>query len=258
MRRRIRLTGRTQLARSAVETKFAEVGGKNLVSMKILNPKAFKKMPPTARIKLRLFENKFSETLEFGTLGAMKKAMKATAEIKSGAFSAPSCQLRVVAANDKQKGRLLGSTDHWTMRSGGDDGDGTAHESILLFQPHDIAPRVWKLDMREDDYPIVYIDKKIPDPVTWVRNDPIFVSCVLPAIVREVFDDILTDENAPPEQAWAKDWLGWADTLMPGRAVPWTDGPRQKQVWVNELLDSFCQRHDVLKLLIGNLKQETV
>ena len=253
MRKRIRLTGRKQLARSAVEAKVVEVGGKKLVSMAIANPKAFKMMPDTARIKLRLFENKFSETLEFGTLGAMKH----TAEIKSGAFSAPSCQLRVVAANIEQKGLLLGSTDTWTMRTGGDDQDGTASEGILLFQPHEIAPRSWKLDVREDDYPIVYIDKKIPDSRTWVRNDPIFVSCVLPAIIREVFDDILF-APAPPEQAWAKDWLGWADTLMPGRAVPWTDGRQQKQAWVNDLLDSFCQRHGVLELLVGKLNQETV
>ncbi|NOC47702.1 hypothetical protein [Ruegeria sp. HKCCD7559] len=253
MRKRIRLTGRKQLARSAVEAKVVEVGGKKLVSMTIADPKAFKKMPDTARVKLRLFENKFSETLEFGTLGAMKT----TAEIKSGAFSAPSCQLRVVATNNEQKGLLLGSTDTWTMRTGGDDQDGTASEGILLFQPHEIAPRTWKLDVREDDYPIVYIDKKIPDSRTWVRNDPIFVSCVLPAIIREVFDDILF-ANAPPEQAWAKDWLGWADTLMPGRAIPWTDGRQQKQVWVNDLLDSFCQRHGVLEMLVGKLKQETI
>lgn len=88
-----------------------------------------------------------------------------------------------------------------------------------------------------------------------LRNDPIFVSCVLPAIIREVFDYILS-VNAPPEQAWAKDWLGWADTLMPGKAVPWNDSRQQKQVWIDDLLDSFCQRHGVLELLVGKLKQE--
>ena len=149
MRKRIRLTGRKQLPRSAVEAKVVEIGDKKLVSMTIANPTAFKKMPDTARIKLRLFENKFSETLEFGTLGAMKT----TAEIRSGAFSAPSCQLRVVAANDEQKGLLLGSTDTWTMRTGGDDEGGAASEGILLFQPHEIAPRSWKLDVRKMTIP---------------------------------------------------------------------------------------------------------
>lgn len=221
MRKRIRLTGRKQLARSVVEVKVVEIGGKKLVAMTIANKSAFAQMPDTARIRLRLFENKFSETLEFGTLGDMKT----TAEIRNTAFSAPACQLRIVASDGEHKGLLLGSTDTWTLRTGGGDEGGTASEGILYFQPHDIAPRAWKLDVREDDYPIVYIDRKIPDARTWVRNDPVFVSCVLPAIVREVFDDIL-DGNTPPEQRWAKDWLGWADTLHARQCPAMERGPR--------------------------------
>jgi hypothetical protein len=124
-----------------------------------------------------------------------------------------------------------------------------------LFQPFNIAPRIWKLDIREDDYPVVYIDNRIPDPRTWVRNDPIFVSCVLPAILKEVFDDILSSDT-PPESGWAKDWLGWADTLMPGNAPPSTDDLKQKQAWISDLLDSFCQRHSLLELLVGKLRLE--
>jgi hypothetical protein len=253
MRKRIRLTGRRQLARSAVDVKVAVVGNKKLVSMTIADAKAFSKMPETARVKLRLFENKFSETLEFGTIGAMKIA----AEIRNGAFSAPSCQLRVVATDGVTSGLLLGSTDTWTLRTGGDDDAGTSSEGILDFQPFDIAPRTWKLDLRDDDYPIVYVDKSIPDSRTWVRNDPIFISCVLPAIVKEVFDDILLASSAP-EQEWVKDWLSWADTLMPGKSPPWTEGDQPKQDWINDLLDSFCQRHGMLDLLVGTLGQEAV
>lgn len=251
MRKRIRLTGRKQLPRSSVEAKVVEIGPKKLVSMTIANPQAFRKLPNTARVKLRLFENKFSETLEFGTLGSMQT----TAELTNRAFSAPSCQLRVVATEGDQKGLLLGSTDTWTMRANDDENGSTANEGILMFQPHEIAPRSWKLEIRDDDYPIVYIDKKIPDSRTWVRNDPIFISCVLPAIIREVFDDILV-ATAPPDQSWAKDWLGWADSLMPGKAPPWTDGRQQKQDWVSDLLDGFCLRHGTLEMLAGSFQQE--
>lgn len=251
MRKRIRLTGRRQLSRSAVKVKVVEIGGKKLVSMTVANPKAFQKMSEAARIRLRLFENKFSETLEFGTLGDMKT----TAEIRNSAFTTPSCQLRIVASDEEHKGLLLGSTDTWNLRTGGDDQGDAAGEGILLFQPYDISPRTWKLDVREDDYPVVYIDKSIPDARTWVRNDPIFVSCVLPTIVREVFDDILSS-SVPPDQAWAKDWIGWAETLMPGKTPPWNDGRVQKRNWINDLLDSFCQTHGMLGLLVEKLKQE--
>ncbi len=250
MRKRIRLTGRRQLARSCVEVKVVEIGNRRLVSLTVADPAAFNRMPSTARIRLRLFENKFSETLEFGTLGEPRT----TAEITNASFSAPSCQLRVVATDGDQKGLLLGSTDTWNLRTGGADAGDSATEGILLFQAHDISPRTWKLEMREADYPVVYIDKSIPDPRTWVRNDPVFVSCVLPAIVREAFDDILSS-STPPEVPWAKDWLSWAETLMPGAAPPWSEGRQQRQVWIDNLIDSFCKRHGVLEHLVGKLKQ---
>jgi len=250
MRRRIRLTGRKQLDSRSVEVKVTEIDGKKLVSMTIPSRKPFKNMPDSARIKLRLFENKFSETLEFGTLGEQESA----AEIRSGAFSAPSCQLRVVAGCDTHRGRILASTKTWTLRIGGDDGRGTTDEGILLFQSHDIAPRSWKLELREDDYPIVYVDRRIPNSRTWVRNDPVFRYCVLPAIIREVFEDILS-VNDPPDQGWMKDWLDWADALMSGGRPPWTDGRQQKQDWIANLIDSFCQRHGMLESLVGELER---
>lgn len=249
MRKRIRLTGRKQLPRNAVEARMVELGDRKLVSMTIANPKALSKMPQDARIRLRLIENKVSEVMEFGTLADVKT----TAELVNQGYSAPSCQLRVVATDGDHKGLLLGSTDSWTMRPIDDEG-GTANEGILMFQPLDIAPRTWKLEIRDDDYPVVYIDKSIPDSRTWVRNDPVFISCVLPAIIREVFDDILA--GGPPSQNWAKDWIGWADTLMPGKTVPWADGRKPKQDWSEDLLESFCQRHSTLGLLNSHLKQE--
>ena len=124
-----------------------------------------------------------------------------------------------------------------------------------MFQPLNIAPRCWKLSIRDDDYPVVYIDERIPESRTWVRNDPVFISCVLPAVIREVFEDILSS-NAPPDQAWMKDWLGWANTLMPGNSPPWADGQPQRQAWIDDLLDNFCQRHGTLGLLVGCLREE--
>jgi len=230
--------------------KIHDSEGKKLVSMTLANRASFREMPESARIKLRLFENKFSETLEFGTIGKMKTV----AEITNGAFAVPSCQLRVVASEGDRKGLLLGSTSPWNLRAGGDSKSGKASEGILLFLPYDIAPRTWKLDMREDGYPVVYVDRSIPDARTWVRNDPVFLSCVLPAIVREIFEDILA-QDAPPDKEWENDWLDWAETLMPGKAVPWSDVRKQRRGWVDDLLDSFCDRHGTLNLLVDRLRQ---
>ena len=251
MRRRIRLTGRRQLSRSVVDVKLFVAGpesDKKFVTMKILKPQVFSKWEQTARIKLRLFENKMSETLNFGTIG--KQVIDV--EITNPAFSAPTCQLRVVSTAESTKGRLLGSTDTWTLRTVEED---TIREGILLFQTHDISPRTWKLDIREEDYPIVYIDKTIPNSRSWVQNDPTFTSCVLPAIIREIFDDIFS-ENDEPEQQWQQDWVRWADALMPGKEPPWNELPALQREWISNLLDNFCEDHDMLGVLIKELMQE--
>jgi hypothetical protein len=249
MRQRIRLTGRRQLPKSAVEAKIFDRGSKRLVSLTIAQPEHFRKMPASARIKLKFIEHKFSETLEFGTVGEPRQ----TAELTNRSFAAPSCQLRVVATGDDRAGILLGSTDSWTLRADNDDPGSKAGEGILLFQPANIAPLAWKVKINDDDYPVVYIDRRIPDARTWVRNDAVFVSCVLPSIIREVFSGILTGQELP-EQGWTKDWLQWAETLMPGQA-PATGDTQRRDEWIDSLLETFCLKHGTLDRLVAQLKE---
>ena len=252
MRRRIRLTGRKQLPHSSVGVEIFDANDpeKKLISLSLLNQKLFQSFPGTARIKLRLFESKFFETLEFGTLDEQKP----TAYLKNIAFSAPTCQLRIVGSDDDNKGLLLGSTKTWTLRKGNEDEKG-ARKGILMFKHKNISPRIWKLDTRDDDYPVVYIDQKIVNPGAWARNDPVFTSCVLPAIIREVFEEILDSEESP-EQEWIQDWLAWADHIMHNKPPPFSDENVRKQQWIEDLLDNFCHKHRMLDMLLDDLKRD--
>lgn len=254
MRRHIRLTGRKQLARSSVEVKLFDTDKGKRVSLTITKPQAFKTLSPSARVKLRLFENHFSETLVFGTLGEVAKGAKAVALQNRAAFSAPSAQLRVVAASGERPGLVLGSTRRWTLHMEGEDNGENTSEGILRLQAKNISPRTWKLDTREDEHPIVYIDSKIPNPYAWVQSDPMFATCVLPAIIRELFDDIFRVYD-DPELEWVEDWINWARTLLRNKDIPWGEYEDQKK-WINELLDEFCRQHDMLNKLVSGLRQD--
>ena len=234
MRRRIRLTGRKQISKSDVTLKIIEIPGRRMLALTLADNRQFTKFSRDARVLVVLKENKLIELAEFGTLGALKT----TAELKNAAFANPSCQLRIVAPDGQQLGMLLGSTDTWSLNA-----DPMTHQTgkkgILCFQPDDIAPRAWKLDVRDDDYPVVYVDKRIPDTRTWVKTDPIFVGFVLPAIVAQVFDDIF-QQTAEPDADWIKDWFAWADALMPGNKPPFGATHRERKDWI-ELLIEFLQ-----------------
>lgn len=250
MRRRIRLTGRKQLARSAVTIRIVTVGDRRVLTLRINDPKFQKAFPFDARILLRLQENKFVELVDLGTIGDPKLM----AEFNHQAFSAPACQLRVASSSPEKYGLLLGSTDSWTLLDDEQKGD-AARRGILLFLPAKTAPRAWKLDIRDDDYPIVQIDERIEDARTWAKTNPVFVNTVLPAILRELFDYILQQGESGASD-WTADWLSWADTLMPGSKPPFGGDYVERRDWLDRLMESFCLRHGLGDQLVRHLKAE--
>lgn len=257
MRRQIRFTGRKQLAHSSVEIKLLDTEKGKRVLLTLKNPDEFKTMSSSACLKLRLFENKISETLVFSSLGEVRRRHYAIAELRRPeAFSAPSAQLRVVATEDNRRGLVLGSTRKWTLRMEGDGAVESSIEGILQLQTLDIAPRVWRLQPRDEEHPIVYIDKQVPNPSAWVQTDPVFISCVLPAIIREVFDHIFTSYG-DTEQEWVNDWISWAERLTQDNDIPWgNDEIEKRNEWIENLLEAFCRQHDMLKNLVGKLDQD--
>ncbi|RTM14294.1 MAG: hypothetical protein EKK33_06850 [Bradyrhizobiaceae bacterium] len=251
MRRRIRLTGRRQLSRSSVELKIAEVPGKRLLTLGIAEQRSFQGFPPDARVTVRLYENKLVEIADFGNLGSLN----AVAEIQNKSFVAPSVQLRVAATSENNRSLLLGSTDSWTLQPEKSNSQNKNTDGILLFLPARTAPRVWSLDIRDDDYPVVYVDERIPDPATWARTDAAFTGCALPAILLQIFEDIF-DQSNPHDIEWMQDWIKWAGILMPGKKPPLGESRADRRKWVDDLVDTFAQRHQLADRLLKVLAPE--
>lgn len=245
MRRRIRLTGRRQLSKTAVKVALAEVGGDPLVVVTVAHPDAFKPFPPDARVSLRLVENKGVEVVDLGTVAKLHTSRK----LQSRELNAPSCQLRIADPGHKAKGLLLASTDTWTLR-GDDPNNDENSRGILQFLAADTAPQPWKLQINENDYPLVLVDKRIPNAGLWARNDPIFVGTALPAIVRQIFDEILRGEY-PDDTPWVMSWLQWAEAILPGAMPSLPEADRVTRFdYLERLLDSFCSRHDLATKLL--------
>lgn len=255
MRRKVRLTGRRQLKPSYVGVHILpmETGGL-VATMDIKEAKRFDAMPGTARIKLRLFENNFSETLEFGDIDSMLAGKHQSMNVANEAFAAPSCQLRIVDSGKERKedkGKILGSTNKWTVHVGGDEESGTERKGILPFLPGKIAPLVWHLELREYEHPILYVDKSVPKE--WAKTDPVFAGCVFPEVIRKVFNDILSRND--PAETWEREWLKWAD-LLTGEEPPWRQGGKEKEEWIDRLIRRFLENRDFLGKLVKHLKSE--
>jgi hypothetical protein len=234
MRRNIRLTGRKQLAKSSFGLSFSDNSGKLVAMFSTIDPDVLHGFPSESEIRVKLTENKLVEVLRFGTVAGPISS----AELNEKSFRAPSCQVRVVGREVAANGKLLGSTDTWTLRDGGDS------DGILLFQASNIAPRLWKLDIRDsgDEQPILYVDERIPDAALWAKSDPLFAACVLPHVVSEIMRKVLSLPGSP-EEGWEFDWVTWAFTLMPGKKPPFGGPDEDKAKWLDDLISSFANRH---------------
>lgn len=247
MRRAIRLTGRKQLPKSSVSLSMRDLAGKKILTLGISDPAAFKAFPSDARVMVKLIETKQMELVEFGALGNLKPVV----DLAGQDYVDPSCQLRIASVDHTRYGVLLGSTRSWRLNSDHPEHTGGVR-GILDFLPSKIAPRTWKLNIKEDAHPVIEIDNRIPDPRTWAKKDPVFVGTVMPAIIHQVFDDILSQES-PEETEWMNDWLRWADGLMPGESPPQKADIRERRVWINGLIDTFCQRHKLSDRIVDHI-----
>lgn len=248
MRRTIRLTGRKQLPRSCASVSMREVADKKVLTFTIADMHSFKGFPQSARIMVKLVENKQVELVDFGTLGHLKTAI----DLKNQTYDDPTCQLRVANADGDRLGILLGSTRSWRLNSDHPEQQGGVR-GLLNFLPAKIAPRTWKLNIEENAHPVIQIDDRIPNPKSWAKSDPIFVGTIMPAIMHQVFTDILDYEN-PEETDWMNDWLKWADALTPGNPPPaYPSENRERREWIDGMIDSFSQRHKLSDRIIDLL-----
>lgn len=248
MRRRIRLTGRKQLPRSSAAVRInALPDGRRLLSLTINEQDKFKDFPQDARLIVRLYENQLVELFEFGTIGNPK----VTNDLTNSSFVAPVAELRVAATAEKH-GLLLGSTDSLSVNSENDP-QNKARKGILLFLPADTAPRAWKLDLRPDNHPVVYVDKKIANTAHWARTDPVFTSTVLPTVIERIFEYIF-DEYEPGdeiEEEWMKDWMRWSDLICGGLEPLTAEAtPSDIRQWIDRVVDSFAQKMHLLDNLL--------
>src|SRR5579859_2910179 len=242
MRKTIRLTGRRQLPIGAFDFQLVEVKGQTLASLTVANDEVTKAFPLSAAVRVKLTENKRVEILDFGTILRPANVVA----VGGGSFLAPSCKVRIVSRASDSEGKLLGSTTTWTYKTDG------SSEGILLFQPSDIAPRLFQLDLRDEEYPILYVDKRIPDAGSWAKSDPLFTACVFPQVISDVFERIL-EMPGRPDSGWMAVWVDWANSLMPGSVPPYGDSIESRKKWKEELIDTFAAKHQLSDRVLDKL-----
>jgi hypothetical protein len=247
MRRTIHLTGRKELPASAFDVEIISAPDGDRLRLQIVrdasgrNP--LREFPPSADLKVRVFENYVIDVVSFGTVGRPRTE----APLPHGRYVAPKCQIRIVSK--EEPGKLIASS---RSRRTGAEGQ---LEGILNFLPYDTAPRLWQLVLDDDNYPVLRVDKEIPNVAAWASADPVFLASVLPTVIEQVWSRIL-EEAEQPMEGWKADWLHWARTIMPGTNPPIGAPAEEKGQWLQSLADAFARRHQLAKLVRARMESE--
>ena len=257
MRTAVRLTGRRNIPVKAVELGLIN-GPTQRIIFAIRQRHNFRYFPARSLIKIRFFENKASETISLGTKAELSVPDKKIEATLKNRFSRPSCQLRVVETEQERKGLLLGSTPSWTIDSTDDASEERINTGILKFAIKSVKPCTWILECPQNDYPTIYLDKDIPNAKGWAYSNFMFLSLVLPTVIRDIFSRILETEEYS-EVKWMLEWLSWQESIrpvLPGDSVPFHGSRQERKAWIDNIVEAFMQKHQIHSKFIGSLRRE--
>ena len=261
MRERVRLSGRQQIVRSAFSFAFKEENGIPVEFTLSLSGDSFINFPADSNVRIRLIESSHVETISFGVLDMLRQGSVIKEFENTNFFVNPSCELRISRVSGDSAGKILGSTEKWKLRSSEGEGRDAGMRGILAFACGNTDPLPWNLEFAEDSHPVLRLDKKILQSSIWAVRDPVFSTCVLPAVVQIVLRKILDSHlEGWQEQKWIQDWLVWAEQIRPGvfdgrnsgMPVIFDDGFEQDG-WILDMAGEFCRNQKSLERLIGSL-----
>ncbi|MXY67111.1 MAG: hypothetical protein F4Y47_00935 [Acidobacteriia bacterium] len=251
MRTAVRLTGRKNIPVRSVDVRLIE-GQPQKVMFSIRQSFNFNGIHRSSTLKLRFFENKGFESVNLGILDDLL-ASNGVERALDSRFSRPSCQLRVVQSEGSEKGLLLGSTPNWTLDSDSKDHSQSQNTGILYFAVGHEDPLSWRLELRENDYPTIYVDESIPNAKAWAKGDPVFTSLVLPVVIRNILEAILQSTD-PPE--WMVDWRNWVHQIGIHDDPPVNEDREERIRWIEKVVVRFAQNHKIHRNLVTSLRED--
>lgn len=128
-------------------------------------------------------------------------------------------------------------------------------DSILPMQPLDLGERLWKLDIVENDGPILFFNSNVFSNASGCENYLPFATLVLPDALRQVMQyisnepDVLEDEN----EVWYP-WGNWLDSIGVERPPKDLDDEAGKSRWCDEVVECFCNLHKFSEKLNAFMK----
>jgi len=165
-------------------------------------------------------------------------------------------RVKVTSATGRP-GLLLAEADRISPR----DDQERPDQRIPLLPPFgtDLGDEAWRVDFSDVAGPLLLINDRMGD---WKRiaSLPLFRGLVYPAAMREVLTYILCIEGEYDRgdgDSWQSRWINFAEQLGVGDAPGSEDPNEDKLKWIDNSVEIFSRRHQMLSRVITLCDEET-
>lgn len=241
MNRRFNYTGRVRITREHFSIRLRDGGSgegqsfdADLAGLTSLS------LDPNARIIIEAYVRQSSMRFDFGTIASPLPPVNRTlTEIDRAAV----VQFRVKVVDTVAKpGRLLAMANQ--IRAFSED-EGDDRRSILPLAYRDLGEAVWKVEVSEDEAPVLVLNNRIPELANRLDEDPIVQGAIFSAAVREILRVILSD-TANTEVEWVRDWIEFTEGLNGSEIPEFSQEPEaadlDRRVFIDRIVERFANR----------------
>lgn len=212
------------LGRDAVRTFFVEHFERSQISF-----------PLTTKVACIATAGQTAQYFELGSVENLDTRAMALSELATDA----SIRFRVVFY-DAESSRILAASDN--IRTVDED---SSSPSLVNIQPVPLDGPLWKLEMPDsgaDDHPVLLVEEKLFSSAKAAVAHPMFVSFVLPEVVRGIATKVVDEEtDSTDEGSWLAAWIRFFSSINANSLSDLSDSI-DKENWVDECVKAFCRR----------------
>ncbi len=194
-------------------------------------------LPQSAKIIIEAYHRADLLRYEYGTIAQIRKP----ANTDLSAFSNIDHILFRVLVEEEKTGLILASADR--VKAINDLEAESQKKSILPVQFKDLGQQIWVVSY-EGDQPILMLNSRVPSIKENCRHNPAFFFFVFPPVIRDILSHVFlfgsanTDED--PDEDWQKDWITFAQRILPNNELPENANKDDKLKWINMIVEDFC------------------
>lgn len=209
------------------------------------------KLPSATKVSCVAAAGQTTQYFELGTVDQLDLKAHALTELATDA----SIRFRVIFY-EADSSRILATADN--IRAVDDD---TSSPSLVSIQPVPLEGPFWKLELSDsgsDSHPVLLVEEKLFSSAKAAAASPIFVSFVLPEVVRAIARRIVAEDidDADDASSWLTPWVRFFTSINPGALDPSSSDAEDNEKWIDDCVKAFCRRGQ-MALSIDDVLNET-